>query len=675
MRRRILATTIGALALIVTPQAPAATTLPSAQRAVEEVRAAKQGDDTAPSVAVATRNLALTVGDLRGSERTSAARLLARPTDPGGDGYVDYTVPEETPACGLRFCVHYVKTTEDAPDTTDAKKADGTPGTNQIPDFVDLMLREFETVGRKENSPAPTGLGWRDPVSDGTKGGNGKFDVYVAEIADDGIYGYANFEPAANPASNSLPAYMAMDNTYSEAEFGYPDPLIPLDVTAAHEYNHVLQGAIDARFDVWFGEATATWMEDQVFPAGNDWQLYLTRWAADPQLPITNFDLATDDPNNIRVYGTSVFMHWLSDQYGGAAVIRNAWNRLPVRSPAMYSPGALDDAVAAAGGISTSDAFGRFAAATAEWQLPASGIHDAGQFAAQVRRESTQLLDGSTVSAPLDHLGFRLYDVAPQGVGDARLTLTAPAGTAANVALVGRRGDAATGALEIRQVRLPAGGTATVTLPDPGSFTRITAVVANTSTAVDPASPFDERNGVFGWRYGGDRGTFTASLSTAVPAPTPTPVTPAPVVVTPPATTVVVPPAAVTPAAPAPPLPLATTPDAATVRSAVRATRDAAVDALGDRGFGSLRSRARSFAFDAPTAGRLTVTVAAGGKTLARGATSTTRTRLLRGRVALTSTGVRALRSDGRIRATVTVRFVPRSGATVTVTRKVTLTR
>ncbi|MEV4420317.1 MXAN_6640 family putative metalloprotease [Patulibacter sp. NPDC049589] len=674
MRTRILATTIGALALIATPQA-SASARPTAERAVEEVRAAKRGDASAPSVAVATRNLALAVPALRGSERAAAERLLARPTDPGGDGYLEYTDadPEAPPACGLRFCIHYVTTGVDAPDLTDAKDAAGDPGANGVPDFIDLMLREFEYVGRRENSPAPTGLGWPDPVPDGTEGGDDRFDVYVGEIADDGVYGYANFEQADDPDSNSLPAYMAMDNSYSEAEFGYPDPLIPLDVTAAHEYNHVLQGAIDARFDVWFGEATATWMEDQVFPEGDDWQLYLARWGKDPQVPITSFDLVDDDPTNIRVYGTSIFMHWLSDQYGPAAV-RNAWLGLPDATPAVYSPGALDDALAVAGGTSTSDAFGRFAAATAEWQLPASGIHDAGQFAARVRREPEQLTDGSTVSAPLDHLGFRLYDVSPEGAGDAKLTLTAPAGTAASVALVGRRGPDATGTLETRQVRLPIGGTATVTLPDPGSFSRITAVVANTDTSVDPESPFDEDHGIFDWHYGGDDGTFTASLSTAATPAEPTPVTPAPVVVAPPATTVVTPPAAA-PAAPAPPLPAASGPDAAAVRSAVRAARDAVVDALGDRRFGTLRSRARTFAFDAPVAGRLTVTVAAGGRTLARGATSTTRARLLRGRVALTATGVQALRADRRIRATATVRFVPRTGPAVTVTRRVTLTR
>jgi hypothetical protein len=120
-------------------------------------------------------------------------------------------------------------------------------------------------------------------------------------------------------------------------------------------------------------------------------------------------------------------------------------------------------------------------------------------------------------------------------------------------------------------------------------------------------------------------------------------------------------------------VPAATTP--ADVRSAVRAARDAAAEALGDRPFGTLRSRARTFAFDAPTPGRLAVTVTRGGRTLARGSISTTRARLLRGRVALTSTGVRALRADRRIRATVTVRFVPRTGPPVTVSRRVTLTR
>jgi len=60
-----------------------------------------------------------------------------------------------------------------------------------------------------------------------------------------------------------------VDDDY--AEYGYDDSLDPLDVTAAHEYNHVLQYAYDALQDKWMFESTATWMEEKVFPDIDDY--------------------------------------------------------------------------------------------------------------------------------------------------------------------------------------------------------------------------------------------------------------------------------------------------------------------------------------------------------------------------------------------------------------------
>ncbi len=62
------------------------------------------------------------------------------------------------------------------------------------------------------------------------------------------------------------------------------------EVTFAHEYNHILQFGYDAYQDPWFAEASATWMEDQVYNGINDYLRYVRRWvkplrhAADRQL-------------------------------------------------------------------------------------------------------------------------------------------------------------------------------------------------------------------------------------------------------------------------------------------------------------------------------------------------------------------------------------------------------
>ena len=56
-----------------------------------------------------------------------------------------------------------------------------------------------------------------------------------------------------------------IDNDYAPLQFPGTTPLTDLEVTLAHEYNHVLQFGYDAFQDTWFVESTATWMEDQVY--------------------------------------------------------------------------------------------------------------------------------------------------------------------------------------------------------------------------------------------------------------------------------------------------------------------------------------------------------------------------------------------------------------------------
>ena len=59
-------------------------------------------------------------------------------------------------------------------------------------------------------------------------------------------------------------------------------------------------------------------------------------------------------------------------------------------------------------------------------------------------------------------------------------------------------------------------------LDDFDSFDRVTAVLVNADTKVDPASPFLDDLGVFDWRYLRDGGTYTARLTSDLDAPTTT---------------------------------------------------------------------------------------------------------------------------------------------------------
>ena len=201
------------------------------------------------------KQLALKLPRLQGAERKRAIGLLARPTQgEGSSNELEYETGEAVPLCSDHFCIHYVKTTDDAPPLTDANH-------NGVPDYVETMDGVFEHVYAVENVE----LGWRAPNSDGTRGCHknappncaGKADVYIKEIGSQGIYGYSAPDPQQR--SNSQAAYLVMDDDYNTTQFPRydGDPLPPMEVTAAHEYNHVLQFGYDTAQDTWMFESTA----------------------------------------------------------------------------------------------------------------------------------------------------------------------------------------------------------------------------------------------------------------------------------------------------------------------------------------------------------------------------------------------------------------------------------
>ena len=46
-------------------------------------------------------------------------------------------------------------------------------------------------------------------------------------------------------------------------------------MTVAHEYNHILQFGYDTLQDIWLFEATATWVEQKVYPEINDYLIFM----------------------------------------------------------------------------------------------------------------------------------------------------------------------------------------------------------------------------------------------------------------------------------------------------------------------------------------------------------------------------------------------------------------
>jgi len=197
---------------------------------------------------------------------------------------------------------------------------------------VDAALATMGQVWDKEI----TAYGYRQPKSDITSvnhGPDARIDVYLADIGDQGLYGYCssddpNLDVVGTPTYPyyDMSAFCVFDNDYSLAQYPPPNTSgIPaLEVTAAHEFFHAVQASYDWFEDGWFMESTATWMEDEVYDDVNDNLGYLTSGQlGQPKVPL-------DRGGGFAQYGNWIFWRYLSETYGSAGsedptIVRDTW--------------------------------------------------------------------------------------------------------------------------------------------------------------------------------------------------------------------------------------------------------------------------------------------------------------------------------------------------------------
>ncbi|HVX32969.1 MAG TPA: MXAN_6640 family putative metalloprotease [Solirubrobacterales bacterium] len=430
------------------------------------------------------RRIAIAAAALAAALLAPSAAAAARPFERPGTAVMpsrnSYTVPEapRSPDCGAHFCVHWVDQGLDAPRLEDTD-GDG------VPDYVERVLAVGEHVHEVENDK----LGWREPLSDGALGGGeGKTDVYLAEIGPR-LFGYAapdRGQPGrGDRAARHLHGYLVLDNDYEPFEFPHTTQGRDLKVTIAHEYDHILQFGYDAYADPWFAESTAVWMEDQVYNGIDDYLRYVRHWVRLWDTPLT--------ATSIKEYGSAVWDEWLAHHYG-RALIRRAWADAARTRPDGFAVAAYERAIRAAGHSSFGHDFTRFAADVAEWRT-GIGFRESYLYP-DVPRRGALVLGAAPVTRHLNHTTFTLLRVhAPRGRA-VEVQVTAPAGVAAGLALVGRIGSERGGRTVKAVAYSRAGGTLTARLTDPARFQRITAVVVNADAT---AAGYSARR--LDWRY------------------------------------------------------------------------------------------------------------------------------------------------------------------------------
>ncbi|MCD4527102.1 MXAN_6640 family putative metalloprotease [Nocardioides sp. cx-173] len=270
-------------------------------RAQQVLDGSRRGDAT-----LALRDLALRLDELDAGDRAAAQRVLARPT--GGKDEDSYGTNPVSTQCSDVVCVHWVQS---GPEATTATYAQTTLAT--------------ATAVHKRYVAA----GYKAPKPDAGKGGNSLPDIYIANIGDRRLYGYCTTdEKRPFKAPWDRYAFCVVDNDYQASEFPTNTPLENLQVTVAHEYFHAVQYAYDFAEDGWLLEATAAWVEDELYDGVDDNRQYLAASPLrQPRKSMDQFDPATG-----YHYGVWIFFRYLGERFpasqgGLPTIVRDIFRR------------------------------------------------------------------------------------------------------------------------------------------------------------------------------------------------------------------------------------------------------------------------------------------------------------------------------------------------------------
>ena len=224
-----------------------------------------------PDATLALRNLWLLKDALSPADRAAAEKLAQRPSKPAVIG-------------DANILIHY--------DPAELPGYDINPAFAQLPYVANTYANS----------------GYRRPKSDGTKGGDGRIDIYL-DSARAGPLRLLHHRPEEAHQAGPLRRVGLLRARQRLRRLPAHTPLENLQVTAAHEYYHATQFAYDIADDGWFLEATATWAEDELFHDVNDNLQYLQ------DSPITHPGQPIDKFGGVFHYGVWNFFRYLTEHY------------------------------------------------------------------------------------------------------------------------------------------------------------------------------------------------------------------------------------------------------------------------------------------------------------------------------------------------------------------------
>jgi hypothetical protein len=347
---------------------------------------------------------------LEASTRKVLAKQLAAPAFSG---------PEQTylsPAG--KFRIHYTTSGSDAVPTLA---------------WVHTVATTFDQVVSYYAShswqPAPTS-------------GDVPYDVYLVDLAPQGYYGLTNSDQsvASTNHPNAYTSWMELDNNFTDPIYKphLYTPLQSLEITAAHEYHHAIQYGYSYYFDIWYAEATSTWMEDEVYDGVNQLYSYLSA-------SLLNTNLSLDISADISTgggYGRWLLNRHFTELYPGQNMVLRFWEALStVSSPHgqdIAMPPVIDSVLRTAGSSLANDFFGYAGKLyTGAWTTHPSEITSIPGVAL-VPTSNSYPITVTSVPSPvitLPHYSFAYFRLTPPAVPPATLqiTLTRDTGITATV--------------------------------------------------------------------------------------------------------------------------------------------------------------------------------------------------------------------------------------------------
>lgn len=96
---------------------------------------------------------------------------------------------------------------------------------------------------------------------------------------------------------------------------------------AAHEFNHASQWGYSYAHEFYWWEATATWVEEHVYPSYNDWADMYVYFSFYPHIAL-NASSQQDQEIFGHMYAMGIFATWLDENVGGHDFVLGTWDEV-----------------------------------------------------------------------------------------------------------------------------------------------------------------------------------------------------------------------------------------------------------------------------------------------------------------------------------------------------------